>query len=197
MARRSIKVKILTEEGVTVPEYIHSGDSGMDIRANNEVKINLKPGEIQVIPTGIRVAIPEGYEIQVRSRSGLSAKLGIIVLNAPGTIDAGYRGEIKVILKNTHPSKGFMVTKGMRIAQLVLVKVPKIKWKEVKTVEALDKTSRGKKGLGSTGIKKPKTSKPIEPKTEESKETKEAKEVKTEEPEDSKLLEYNAPINIT
>ena len=121
----------------------------MDLMAYIKKKISIKPGKISLIPTGIRVAIPKNYEIQIRPRSGLAAKKGISVLNTPGTIDSDYRGEIKIILINLG-KKLFIVNPGDRVAQMVLCPVATGKLKEVKI---LPKTLRGKKGFGSTGKK--------------------------------------------
>ncbi len=145
-------VKILInklEKGVKLPTYKTSGSSGMDLMAYIKKKISIKPGKISLIPTGIRVAIPKNYEIQIRPRSGLAAKKGISVLNTPGTIDSDYRGEIKIILINLG-KKLFIVNPGDRVAQMVLCPVATGKLKEVKI---LPKTLRGKKGFGSTGKK--------------------------------------------
>ena len=143
-------VKILVkrfDKNIKLPVYKTSGSSGMDLEANNKKKIIINPGKTAVIPTGIAVAIPKNYEIQIRPRSGLAAKNSISVLNTPGTIDADYRGEIKVILINLS-KKSFVVKSGDRVAQMILCPVIKGKFKEVKN---LPKTVRGKGGFGSTG----------------------------------------------
>ena len=143
-------VKILVkkfEEDVKLPVYKTSGSSGMDLVAYIKSKINIKPGKTAIVPTGIAVAIPRNYEIQIRPRSGLAAKKGISVLNTPGTVDSDYRGEIKIILINLSKKK-FIVKSGDRIAQMVLCPVVKGKLKEAKI---LPKTVRGKRGFGSTG----------------------------------------------
>ncbi len=143
-------VKILVkkfDKDIKLPVYKTSGSSGMDLVAYIKSKINIKPGKTAVVPTGIAVAIPRNYEIQIRPRSGLAAKKGISVLNTPGTVDSDYRGEIKIILINLSKKK-FIVKSGDRIAQMVLCPVVKGKLKEVKI---LPKTVRGKKGFGSTG----------------------------------------------
>ena len=121
----------------------------MDVRAANLKDISLDPGAFQPIPTGLCVALPEGFEIQVRSRSGLSAKHGVVVLNSPGTIDADYRGEIFVVLIN-HGDKPFVIERGTRIAQLVLAKTVQASWSEVIFFET--ETQRGAGGFGSTGL---------------------------------------------
>ena len=134
---------------VLIPKYETDGSSGMDISAFIEDDVAITPGSKVIIPTGFSLSIPIGYEIQIRPRSGLSAKHGLTVLNTPGTIDADYRGEIKVILINLG-KKSFIVEKGLRIAQMVLCPLIKAKIKEVET---LDSTTRGSRGFGSTGTK--------------------------------------------
>ena len=133
----------------SIPKYETAGSSGMDLAADIDEKIEIKPGETQIIPTGLSVSIPQEFEIQIRPRSGLAAKYQLSVLNTPGTIDADYRGEIKVILINLG-KKSFIVEKGLRIAQMVLCPLVKAKIKEVET---LDGTTRGSGGFGSTGVK--------------------------------------------
>tara|TARA_B100001778_G_C18491923_1_gene585472 strand:+ start:186 stop:623 length:438 start_codon:yes stop_codon:yes gene_type:complete len=143
-------VKILVkkfEKNIKLPVYKTTGSSGMDLVAYNKNKITIHPSKIAIVPTGISIAIPKNYEIQIRPRSGLAAKNGISVLNTPGTIDSDYRGEIKIILINLG-KKSFIVKSGDRIAQMVLCPIVKGKLKEVKN---LPKTVRGKKGFGSTG----------------------------------------------
>ncbi len=143
-------VKILVKKfnkNIKLPTYKTSGSSGMDLVALVKGKINIKPGKIAIISTGIAIAIPINYEIQIRPRSGLAAKKGISVLNTPGTIDSDYRGEIKIILINLS-KKSFVVKSGDRVAQMILSPVAKGKLKEVKT---LPRTIRGKGGFGSTG----------------------------------------------
>ena len=136
-------------KNIELPKYETNGSSGMDLSANVEKQVKIEPGKTSVIPTGISVSIPKNFEIQIRPRSGLAAKNQISVLNTPGTIDADYRGEIKVILINLG-NKTFKVEKGIRIAQMVLCPVEKAKIKEV---EDLGKTNRGSGGFGSTGTK--------------------------------------------
>ena len=143
-------VKILVKKfnkNIKLPTYKTSGSSGMDLVAHIKSKINIKPGKIAIIPTGIAIAIPINYEIQIRPRSGLAAKKGISVLNTPGTIDSDYRGEIKIILINSS-KKSFVVKSGDRVAQMILSPVAKGKLKEIKI---LPRTMRGKGGFGSTG----------------------------------------------
>lgn len=132
-------------EGLELPAYATDGAAGMDVLAAEDVM--LKPGARHAVATGLAVAIPEGFEIQVRPRSGLALKHGISVPNTPGTIDSDYRGELKVILIN-HGTSGFEVKRGDRIAQLVLAPVTQASWLPV---DELDETSRGEGGFGSTG----------------------------------------------
>lgn len=132
---------------VSIPRYETSGSSGMDISAHIEKKIVLKPGKKTLVSTGFSLTIPEGFEVQIRPRSGLAIKNGISVLNTPGTIDADYRGEIKVILINLSQEE-FVVDNGLRIAQMVVCPVVQVK---LKLVEELPKTTRGSDGFGSTG----------------------------------------------
>ena len=142
-------VKILVKKfnkNIKLPVYKTSGSSGMDIAAHIKNKITINPGRTAMIPTGISVAIPKDYEIQIRPRSGLAANKGISVLNTPGTVDSDYRGEIKVILINLS-KKPFGIKSGDRIAQIVVCPVTKAEFMEVKQ---LPKTTRGKGGFGST-----------------------------------------------
>ena len=134
---------------VSLPKYETEGSSGMDLAANINEGIEIKPGATVIVPTGISVSIPKNFEIQIRPRSGLAAKKSISVLNTPGTIDADYRGELKVILINLG-TKSFFVENGARIAQMVLCPVVKANLKEVKILED---TERGSGGFGSTGTK--------------------------------------------
>jgi dUTP pyrophosphatase len=140
-----ILVKKLCEEA-KIPKLEHAGDSGVDLFSVEETI--LKPGERKIIKTGLSMAIPEGYEGQIRPKSGLSANFGISVLNTPGTIDSCYRGEVCEILVN-HSEKEFVVEKGKKIAQMVFQKVEK---PEFHITEELDETTRGKGGFGSTGL---------------------------------------------
>ena len=143
-----ILIKRLSKE-VTLPKYETDGSSGLDLAAFIDKNIEIKPGKSEIIPTGLAVAIPKNFEIQIRPRSGLAAKNQISVLNTPGTIDSDYRGELKVILINLS-DKTFVVEKGLRIAQMVLCPIIKAKFREV---ESLDETKRGLGGFGSTGVK--------------------------------------------
>ena len=143
-------VKILVKKlnkNTKLPTYETAGSSGMDLMANNKKKIIIYPGKTSLIPTGILVAIPSNYEIQIRPRSGLAIKKSISVLNTPGTVDSDYRGEIKIILINLS-KKPFVVKLGDRVAQMVVCPIVKVKLKEVKK---LPKSTRGKGGFGSTG----------------------------------------------
>ena len=143
-----ILIKRLSKE-VHLPKYETQGSSGMDLSANVKSSINIAPGKKEIIPTGIALSVPEGFEIQIRPRSGLAAKHNITVLNTPGTIDADYRGELKIILIN-FGHETFKIEKGSRIAQMVLCPVVKAKFEEV---DNLDDTERGRGGFGSTGNK--------------------------------------------
>ena len=143
-----ILIKRLSKK-ITLPKYETSGSSGLDLSANIINSVKIEPGKTSIIPTGISVSIPKNFEIQIRPRSGLAAKKQISVLNTPGTIDADFRGEIKVILINLG-SESFTVENGARIAQMVVCPIIKAKLKEV---ESLDNTSRGSGGFGSTGNK--------------------------------------------
>ena len=143
-----ILIKRLSKN-VPLPKYETDGSSGLDLSANIDIKIEIKPGETKIIPTGLFVGIPKNFEIQIRPRSGLAAKNQISVLNTPGTIDADYRGELKVILINLS-DKIFVVEKGLRIAQMVVCPVVRA---ELKEVETLNDTKRGSGGFGSTGVK--------------------------------------------
>ena len=133
--------------GLKLPTYATEQSAGMDLSAALEEALELAPGERALIPTGLSIALPAGYEAQVRPRSGLAVKHGVTVLNSPGTVDADYRGEIKVILIN-HGQDPFTIERGMRIAQLVIARHVNVKWVKV---EALDETERSGGGFGSTG----------------------------------------------
>ena len=141
-----VLIKKLNPE-VKSPSYKTNGASGMDLIAFVKKPIKILPGQTNLVPTGISIAIPEGYEMQIRPRSGLAAKNQITVLNTPGTIDSDYRGELKIILIN-HGKKEFIINNNDRVAQMVLTSVSKI---ELKEVEKLTNTNRGKGGFGSTG----------------------------------------------
>jgi len=141
-------VKIINKSKHQTPSYETNASAGMDLRANLSELVTLKPLERAIIKTGLYIALPMGYEAQIRPRSGLSAKHGITVLNAPGTIDADYRGEIGVILVNLSNDE-FTINDGDRVAQMVIAKFEHTKWEEV---NVLNETSRGEGGFGSTGI---------------------------------------------
>lgn len=145
--KNNIQVKLKTASGAKLPVYKTSGAAGADICSNEYITI--KSGKRAVVATGLFPEIPDGYELQVRSRSGLAAKNGLFVLNSPGTIDSGYRGEIKVILANLG-DEDFVISKGDRIAQLVLSPVLQVSFVET---EELSESSRGEGGFGSTGVK--------------------------------------------
>lgn len=142
-----MKVKILNRSRFALPEYQTPLSAGLDIRADIQDSITLNPLERAMVPTGLFVELPEGYEMQIRPRSGLAAKHGITVLNSPGTIDADYRGEIKVILVNLS-NEPFVIQAGERIAQMVVARHEQIEWEPV---EVLSDTERGAGGFGSTG----------------------------------------------
>lgn len=143
-----VKIKVLEHLGeLPLPNYATLHSSGMDLSAANIEPIIIKPRKTVLIPTGISIAIPPGYEAQIRPRSGLAAKHSITVLNSPGTIDADYRGEIKVLLIN-HGNEDFIITRGMKIAQMVIAKYESISWEQV---TSLEDTARSSGGFGSTG----------------------------------------------
>lgn len=144
-----MKIKVINKSAFDLPQYETISAAGLDVRANVEEPVIMKPLERALVPTGLYVAIPEGHEIQVRPRSGLAARFGISIVNSPGTIDPDYRGEIKVILVNLS-NDDFELKPGERIAQLVVAKFTRIEWDQV---EALDETARGAGGFGSTGTK--------------------------------------------
>jgi len=143
-----MKIKLINNSKHELPKYETDASAGMDLRANIDKPITLKPLERCIVKTGLFIALPVGVEAQVRPRSGLAAKKGITVLNAPGTIDADYRGEIGVILVNLS-NENFIIKDGERIAQLIISKHERAQWKEV---SVLDKTKRGAGGFGSTGV---------------------------------------------
>ncbi len=144
-----MKVKIINASGHALPHYETEASAGMDLRANITDPITLQPLERAIVKTGLFIELPIGHEAQVRPRSGLAAKKGITVLNAPGTIDADYRGEVGVILVNLS-NEAFTIENGERVAQLVIAKHERAEWTEV---EELSTTERGSGGFGSTGTK--------------------------------------------
>ena len=146
----NIKIQKLSHaKNIPLPNYSSENCSGLDLYAAIKNKIKIKNGEIITIPTGIKIALKKNLEAQVRPRSGLAANFGITVLNTPGTIDADYRGEIKIILIN-HGKKTFVIERGMRVAQLIITKVEKIKWSEKKKLN--EQTKRKESGFGSTNL---------------------------------------------
>lgn len=143
-----MKVRIINKSEHQMPEYATAMSAGMDLRANlPDGDVELRPLERRLIPTGLHIALPDGYEAQIRPRSGLAAKYGVTVLNTPGTIDADYRGEIKVILVNLS-NETFVVKNGERVCQMVVAKYEKVEWEET---DNLDDTERGEGGFGHTG----------------------------------------------
>lgn len=144
-----IKIKIVNKGNQPLPEYATPQSAGVDLRANIDEPVELKPLSRALIPTGLHIALPEGYEAQIRPRSGLAIKKGITCLNTPGTIDADYRGDIGVILINLS-AETFIVNPGERIAQMI---INKFEQAEFELVEELDETERGEGGFGHTGVK--------------------------------------------
>lgn len=142
-----MEVKIVNKSNHRLPEYATPGSAGMDLKANIDEPFVLKPLERQIVPTGLFIALPDGYSADIQPRSGLAAKYGVTVANSPGLCDPDYRGEIKVILINLS-NENFVVNPGERIAQLVIRHFEKVEWDEVST---LDKTERGEGGFGHTG----------------------------------------------
>jgi dUTP pyrophosphatase len=141
-------VRLAHGQGLQLPDYATAAAAGADLLAAIDADIELKPLERRIVPTGISIALPVGFEGQVRPRSGLAAKNGVTVANAPGTIDADYRGEVGVILINLG-KEPFKISRGMRIAQLVIARHARAVWREV---QELDRTARGAGGFGSTGV---------------------------------------------
>lgn len=144
-----IEIKVINKSNNPLPQYETEQSAGMDLRANIEEPVILKPMERKLVPTGLYMALPKGYEAQIRPRSGLAIKHGITCLNTPGTVDADYRGEVGVILINLS-TESFIINPGERIAQMIIGKYEQAKWK---LVEELDKTDRGEQGFGHSGIK--------------------------------------------
>ena len=144
-----LKIKVVNKGHQPLPQYATEQSAGMDLRANIDEPITLKPLERRLIPTGLHIALPEGYEAQVRPRSGLALKKGISCLNTPGTIDADYRGDVGVILINLS-NEDFIVNPGERIAQMIINKFEKA---EFELVESLEESERGEGGFGHTGVK--------------------------------------------
>jgi len=144
-----MKVQVINKSSWPTPAYATELSAGVDVKANIDSPITLKPLERAMVPTGLFFALPEGTEAQVRPRSGLAAKHGITVLNTPGTIDADYRGEVKVILINLS-NEEFVINPGERIAQIVFARFENVEWE---VVDSLEETTRGAGGFGSTGTK--------------------------------------------
>lgn len=149
MNNKNLPVNIINQSKHALPSYQTAHSAGMDLRANLEAPITLKPLQRALIPTGIFIELPEGHEAQIRPRSGLAYKHGISIVNSPGTIDADYRGEIKVLLVNLS-DQNFVVEDGERVAQMVVAKYERVAWQET---TALSDTVRGAGGYGSTGTK--------------------------------------------
>lgn len=143
----AVKVKIINKSSNSLPGYATEGSSGVDLRAHLEAPVELKPMERYLVPTGIFLEIPQGYEAQVRPRSGLAIKHGITCLNTPGTIDSDYRGEIKIVLINLS-AEAHIINSGDRVAQMVFQKTEKAEWQQV---QILSETDRSSGGFGSTG----------------------------------------------
>lgn len=142
-----VEIKLINKSGQAHPEYKTSHSAGMDLRSASDDEIVLKPGARALVPTGLYIQLPDGYEAQVRSRSGLALKQGVAVLNSPGTIDADYRGEVGVILIN-HGQDDFVIRKGDRVAQMIIAPYVMARFREV---DELESTDRGAGGFGSTG----------------------------------------------
>lgn len=149
MNNNNLKVNVINQSKHVLPSYQTALSAGMDLRANLEAPVTLKPLQRALLPTGLFIELPEGYEAQIRPRSGLAYKFGISIVNSPGTIDADYRGEIKVLLVNLSDQE-FIVEDGERIAQMVVAKHERVEWSEANT---LSETERGAGGYGSTGTK--------------------------------------------
>ncbi|HEY4652556.1 MAG TPA: dUTP diphosphatase [Pontibacter sp.] len=149
MQNKNLSVNVINQSGHALPHYQTEHSAGMDLRANLEAPVTLKPLQRALIPTGLFIELPEGHEAQIRPRSGLAYKHGISIVNSPGTIDADYRGEIKVLLVNLS-DQDFVVENGERIAQMVVATYARVAWQEA---ESLTDTERGAGGYGSTGTK--------------------------------------------
>lgn len=143
-----MKVKLVNKSDLPLPQYKTEGSAGLDLHANNDDKIVLKPLERTLVPTGLHIELPQGYEAQIRARSGLAIKHGISLVNGIGTIDCDYRGEIKVIMVNLG-QEDFVIEKGDRIAQMVIMKYERV---ELEKVEILEESQRGEGGFGHTGV---------------------------------------------
>ena len=148
MKVRITQAQKTAQKNLNLPAYSTAGSAGMDVYAACAETICIKPGSVELVPTGFAIELPQGYECQVRSRSGLAINHGIFCLNSPGTIDSDFRGEVKVILAN-FGKNDFLINNGDRIAQLIVAQYEKVEWE---LVESLDETNRGSGGFGSTGI---------------------------------------------
>ena len=151
MTMETVRVEITRKPGtedIPLPQYMSEHASGMDVRAAVSEEMTLEPGRIALVPTGFHIAVPPGFEAQVRPRSGLALKHGVMVVNSPGTIDADYRGEVQIILGNMGPAP-FVIRRGERIAQMVIQRVVQAQWQEC---EALAETRRNHGGFGHTGV---------------------------------------------
>ncbi len=144
-----VKIKVVNKGRQLLPRYATAQSAGMDLRANLDTPVVLRPMQRQLVPTGLHIALPDGYEAQVRPRSGLALKHGVTVLNSPGTVDADYRGEVKVLLVNFSDEE-FVINDGERIAQMVIARYEQAAFEQV---DELDETDRGYGGYGHTGIK--------------------------------------------
>ena len=147
-----MKIKVFNNSKNELPQYATPQSAGLDLRANIQQDIVLNPGQRTLVPTGLHIQLPVGYEAHIRPRSGLAIKHGITCLNSPGTIDADYRGDIGVILIN-HGTEPFVIKQGDRIAQMVIAKHETAEWESVESMDQLEDTERGSDGYGHTGVK--------------------------------------------
>lgn len=147
-----MKIKVFNNSKNELPQYATPQSAGLDLRANIQQDIVLNPGQRTLVPTGLHLQLPVGYEAQIRPRSGLAIKHGITCLNSPGTIDADYRGDVGVILIN-HGTEPFVIKQGERIAQMVIAKHETAEWESVESMDQLEDTERGSDGYGHTGVK--------------------------------------------
>lgn len=146
-----MKIKVFNNSRNELPQYATPQSAGLDLRANIQQDIILNPGQRALVPTGLHIQLPVGYEAQVRPRSGLAIKYGVTCLNSPGTVDADYRGEIGIILIN-HGTEPFVIKHGERVAQMVIAKYETIEWETVDSIDELEATERGNEGFGHSGI---------------------------------------------
>ena len=147
-----MKIKVFNNSKNELPQYATPQSAGLDLRANIQQDIVLNPGQRTLVPTGLHIQLPVGYEAHIRPRSGLAIKHGITCLNSPGTIDADYRGDVGVILIN-HGTEPFVIKQGERIAQMVIAKHETAEWESVESIDQLEDTERGSDGYGHTGVK--------------------------------------------